>query len=231
MRMNKTVVAAGLLGLTAVLAGCGLGGPEEHDTVSYDVGGQVTALRVGTDGGAIEVVESDRKGVHVTEDLTWRRDKPVTSHTTEGGTLTLKFSCPVHVAVGAGCDVSYRVEVPRGLPVRAESDSGRVTLKDLSGDVEARSDSGAIDATGLTGKNAVARTDSGAITFAFAGPPETVKTTTDSGRTEVRLPKGAYDIDTSTDSGRKEISAPNDPSAPRSVRLSSDSGDLKVTAA
>nr|SBP00226.1 lipoprotein [Nonomuraea gerenzanensis] len=221
---------AGSLGLAAVLTGCGLG---EHnaDTVTYDVTDKVAALRVEADSGTVEVVESDRAGIHVSERLTWRKEKPKTSHEVRGDTLELAFTCPTSWGLGAAgvsCDVSYRVEVPKGLRVTAGTDSGDLTLKNLSGEVEASSDSGAIEAAGLTGKRVVMRTDSGDVTLTFTGQPDKVTTSTDSGRIEIHVPQGPYNVVTRTDSGGKEITAASDASAPRSIEAVSDSGDLAV---
>ncbi|GAA4911818.1 DUF4097 family beta strand repeat-containing protein [Nonomuraea thailandensis] len=222
---------AGLLGLATVLAGCGVGEHSE-DTVSYDVTDKVAALHVEADSGTVEVVESDRSGIHVSERLVWRKDnKPKATHQVRGDTLELAFTCPTtwgFGAVGVSCDVSYRIEVPKGLRVRAGTDSGDLTLKNLSGELDASSDSGAIEAGGLTGRQVVARTDSGDMTLTFTGQPDKVTTSTDSGRTEIHVPDGPYAIEARTDSGGKEITATADPSAPRSIELTSDSGDLEV---
>jgi DUF4097 and DUF4098 domain-containing protein YvlB len=229
--MRRTALIAGLLGLATVLTGCGVGEHSE-DTVSYDVTDKVAALHVETDSGTIEVVESDRGGIHVSERLVWRKEKPKSTHEVRGDTLELAFTCPTSWgfgAVGVSCDVSYRVEVPKGLRVKVGSDSGDLTLKDLSGELEARSDSGAIEAGGLTGRRVVARTDSGDMTLTFTGQPDKVTTSTDSGRTEIHVPEGPYDIVAKTDSGAKEITADSDPSAARSIQVTSDSGDLAVS--
>ncbi|MEW1847446.1 hypothetical protein AB0392_56630, partial [Nonomuraea angiospora] len=70
---------AGLLGVTAVLAGCGLGGPLDEDTKSYDVSDKVAGIRVGSDSGTVEVVVSDRPGLHLNQHNVWRKNKPETS--------------------------------------------------------------------------------------------------------------------------------------------------------
>ncbi|TDD56415.1 hypothetical protein E1286_01920 [Nonomuraea terrae] len=227
--MRSSGVVAGSVALAAVLTGCGLAGALEKDTVSYDVTDKVSAIRIEADSGGIEVVESDRQGVHVTERLTWRKDKPEATHETQGDTLVLGFSCPGGWLGGGSCDVGYEVEIPKGLRVTAVSDSGNVTLRDLSGDVDVTSDSGSIEAGGLASRQVVMESDSGAITLAFTAQPDKVETSADSGSTEVRVPGGPYNITTTTDSGRKEIGTPHDASAPRSLTLSSDSGAIKVT--
>ncbi|NJP90543.1 DUF4097 domain-containing protein [Nonomuraea sp. FMUSA5-5] len=228
--MRRTALIAGLLGLAAMVTGCGIAEHNE-DTVAYDVTDKVAALHVETDSGRIEVVESERAGIHVSERLTWSKDKPTTTHEVRGDTLELAFTCPTSWGFGAAvvsCDVGYQVEVPKGLRVKLGTDSGDITLKGLSGTVEATSDSGTIEADGLTAGRVVTKTDSGDVRLAFTGRPDQVKATTDSGRTEVRAPEGPYAIKARTDSGGKEIKATSDPSAPRSIEVSSDSGDLLV---
>ncbi|MFB4277023.1 MULTISPECIES: DUF4097 family beta strand repeat-containing protein [unclassified Nonomuraea] len=223
-------MTAGLLGLATVLTGCGLG-PTEQDTASYDVTDKVAGLQVQADSGTVEVVESDRAGIHVTERLTWRKNKPETRHEVRGDTLELGFDCPTTwglAAAATSCDVSYQVEVPKGLRVKVGSDSGDLVLRDLSGELEATSDSGAIEASGLTVRQVVTKTDSGDMTLTFAGQPDKVTTATDSGRTEIHVPQGPYNIVAKTDSGNKDISAAGDPSARRSIEMSSDSGDFEV---
>ncbi|MFC4118845.1 DUF4097 family beta strand repeat-containing protein [Nonomuraea zeae] len=231
MTIKRTTVITGLLALAALSAGCGVVGPLDEETASYDVADKVAALQVEADSGTVEVVESDRQGIHVTEQLSWRKNKPEPSHEVQGDTLVLKFKCATTWGLGSGaasCEVSYKVEVPKGLRVKVRSDSGTLTLKNLSGGLEASSDSGTIEASGLAGKQVVTRTDSGDMTLAFTGQPDKVATTTDSGRTVVRVPSGPYNIVARTDSGDKKIEAAADSSAQRSIELTSDSGDLEV---
>ncbi|WP_049563030.1 DUF4097 family beta strand repeat-containing protein [Nonomuraea sp. SBT364] len=229
MNLRRAGAVAALLGLAAMTVGCGVvGGPRQEDTASYDVTAAVTALQVVADSGEVEVVESDRQGVHVTERLTWNHERPATTHDVQGGTLALKFTCPGGLVGDMHCEVAYKVEIPRGLRVKADSDSGEVTLRGLSGEVTASSDSGDIEATGLTGKQVVAKTDSGGISLAFASAPDKVETVSDSGRSVIRVPQGPYKITAATDSGGKEIGAAHDPSATRSIQVTTDSGDVEV---
>ncbi|MFD1541921.1 DUF4097 family beta strand repeat-containing protein [Nonomuraea guangzhouensis] len=230
--MQRTMIIAGLLGLVAVSTGCGTSSPPEEDTVSYDVTDKVAALHVEADNaGTVEVVESHRRSIRVTERLSWLRNRPKTSHKVQGDTLELTFTCPTTWgwgALGTSCDVHYQVEMPQGLRVKVSSDSGNLTLKNLSGELEATTDSGAIEATELTGKKIATKTDSGDMNLAFAGPPDQVTTTTDSGKTVIQVPQGSYNIVAKTDSGHKNIKPASVPSAQRTIALSSDSGDLEV---
>ncbi|MFI6739351.1 DUF4097 family beta strand repeat-containing protein [Nonomuraea sp. NPDC050451] len=231
MGMKRAGMIAGLLGVAAVLTGCGLGGPLDEDTKSYDVTDKVAGLRIGSDSGTVEVVESDRQGIHVTEHLVWRKNKPETSHEVQGDTLALTFKCPRTWGLGSGatsCDVNYKVEVPKGLHIKINSDSGDMTLKGLSGEVDVHSDSGVIEASGLSGKRVITETDSGDVQLAFTAQPDKVVSSSDSGAIRVRVPQGPYNVIAKTDSGAKDITAATDASAPRTIELSSDSGDLEV---
>ncbi|GAA2389526.1 hypothetical protein GCM10010404_53290 [Nonomuraea africana] len=230
VKTKQTMVMAGLIGLGVTLTGCGLVGATDRETAAYDVTDKVTGLRVEADSGTVEVVESDRTGIHVTETLIWEKSKPTTSHVVKGDTLMLTFTCPISVGFNSGCDVSYLVEVPKGLRVDVESDSGQVTLTNLSGEVKVTSDSGGIEADRLTAKRVRTETDSGGTKLVFTTPPDRVETKSDSGATEVRVPKGPYHVTAETQSGGKEIDAVHDDSAPRTIEMSSDSGRLEIVA-
>ncbi|MFE0156050.1 DUF4097 family beta strand repeat-containing protein [Nonomuraea sp. NPDC059007] len=74
----------------------------------------------------------------------------------------------------------------------------------------------------------IAGPGSGDVNLAFAGPPDQVTTTTDSGKTVIQVPQGSYNIVAKTDSGHKNIKPASIPSAQHTIALSSDSGDLEV---
>ncbi|MEV0233757.1 DUF4097 family beta strand repeat-containing protein [Nonomuraea sp. NPDC050786] len=231
MGMKRAGMLAGIVGLAALLTGCGLGGPLDSESASYDVTDKVAGVRVEADAGTVEVVESDRTGIRVTEQLSWRKTKPETSHEVEGDTLALAFKCANTWGLGSAassCEVSYKVEVPKGLRVDVRSDSGDLTLKGLSGELKARTDSGAIEADGLAARQVEAGTDSGDVDLAFGGQPDKVVTSSDSGNIAIHVPQGPYNVVAKTDSGGKRITAATDPSAARQIRLTSDSGDLAV---
>ncbi|MEV1171937.1 DUF4097 family beta strand repeat-containing protein [Nonomuraea sp. NPDC049784] len=231
MGMKRVGMIAGLLGLAALLSGCGLAGPLDQETASYDVADKVAGVRVEADSGTIEVVESDRQGIHVTEQLSWRKTKPETSHKVQGDTLTLAFKCANTWGLGSGsasCEVDYKVEVPKGLRVNVSSDSGDLTLKGLSGELNARTDSGAIEADDLAATRVAAETDSGDVDLTFGGQPDKVVTSSDSGNISIHVPQGPYNVVAKTDSGNKHITAAADPSVARQIELTTDSGDLEV---
>ncbi|GGQ04197.1 hypothetical protein [Streptosporangium pseudovulgare] len=245
-----TVIAAVLLATGLVVSGCEAGnagvpgdlggpavppggpaGPERHETVSYDVADPLTGLRVAT-GGTIEVTETSRSGAHVTESLRWTDRRPVTRHPVLDGTLTLDHTCPpVSDGIGRTCVVDYRVEIPRGLRVRADSGAGPIGLHGLSGPVEASSGAGDVVADGLTGRQVAAATGAGAVRLGFAGPPDAVDVRTGTGDGVVRLPPGTYRVVTGTATGLTRVAVADDPASPRLVRVLSGTGNIDVSPA
>jgi DUF4097 and DUF4098 domain-containing protein YvlB len=220
------VLASGL-----ILTGCGLGnmvGPESEGKVAYDVSGTVATLRVESGSGDIMVVESDRSGVRVTETLHWRGNdgaRPETSHPVDGDTLTLTYRCP---QMDWACGVDYRVDVPRGLDVKTDTGSGTITLRALSGPVDANTGSGDIDANGLSGKTLVGKTGSGEVDVRYTTLPDDVYVETGSGNGTVRVPQGAYDVTADSGSGDRRVDVTKDPSASRKIVVRTGSGDVNV---
>ncbi|WP_424535243.1 DUF4097 family beta strand repeat-containing protein [Sphaerisporangium viridialbum] len=222
------IAAGAVLGTGLLLTGCGLqniGTPTKEETKSYDLDGKVAVLRVQSGSGAIVVNGSDRPGLHVTETLHWKADKPATRHPISGDVLTLDYQCP---GGDWGCGVDYEVEVPRGMRVKLDTGSGDITLRTLSGEVDAKTGSGTIDANGLAGKKAVAETGSGDVELRFTGVPDDVNVRTGSGAGIVRVPQGAYHVTTDTGSGERKVEVTSDDSSPRRIHVRTGSGDVQV---
>ncbi|GAA3811808.1 DUF4097 family beta strand repeat-containing protein [Sphaerisporangium flaviroseum] len=220
--------AGAVLGTGLLLTGCGLqniAAPTKEATQGYDVTEKIVNLRVDSGSGAIVVTESDRSGVHVTETLHWKSDKPVTRHPLQGDTLKLDYTCPDDEWT---CGVDYKVEVPRGVRVNVSSGSGDITLSALSEQFQAKTGSGTIDANGLGGKRAVAEAGSGDIELRFTGAPDDVRVGTGSGEGIVRVPEGTYHVTTDTGSGERKVEVTSDESSPRRIVVRTGSGDAKV---
>ncbi|MFI7032680.1 DUF4097 family beta strand repeat-containing protein [Microbispora rosea] len=223
MRHKTMAVAGAVLGMSLVATACdvriGFGGQEAVE--SYDVTDAVTVIDARTDSGDVVVSEGDRTGVHVTETLHWRGDKPANGHSVDGDTLTLAYKC-------GNCSVDYKVEVPRGLDMKIDTGSGDVTLRDLSGQVNASTGSGDVDARGLAATQVNTRTGSGDITLRFSAVPTQVQAVTGSGDSRLWVPNGAYNVNASTGSGDRTVEVTHDASAPHTITVRTGSGDAEV---
>ncbi|WP_285782959.1 DUF4097 family beta strand repeat-containing protein [Microbispora sp. NBRC 16548] len=223
MRHKTMAVAGAVLGMSLLVAACdvriGFGGQQAVE--SYDVTDKVAVLDARTDSGDVVVNESDRSGVHVTETLHWRGDKPANGHSVDGDTLTLAYKC-------GNCSVDYKVEVPRGLTVKIHTGSGDVTLRDLTGQVNASTGSGDVDARGLAATQVNTRTGSGDITLRFSAVPTDVQAVTGSGDGRLWVPDGVYNVNASTGSGDRKVEVAHDASAPHTITIRTGSGDAEV---
>ncbi|MEV7007890.1 DUF4097 family beta strand repeat-containing protein [Streptosporangium sp. NPDC051022] len=228
--MKKNVIVAGaLLGSVLVLSGCrvdvGLGNQKQTVT-SYNVKEGVKALEAYTESGDIVINESDRSGIRVTETLHWSGnsdDKPKTEHPVDGDTLTLRHECS-----SSNCAVDYKVEIPRGLKATLESSAGNITLRTLTGEVNATATSGDIEASSLGAKRLVATTGSGDVELRFAVVPEHVEIETGSGDATLRLPKASYNVTAETGSGDRTVKVPNDPASSNSILMRTGAGNANV---
>ncbi|MER7205610.1 DUF4097 family beta strand repeat-containing protein [Streptosporangium sp. NPDC000239] len=228
---RKNLVAAGALaGAVLLLSGCRLNvdfGDRKQSVATYTVGGGVTALEAYAEVGDIVISESGQQEVRVTETRHWGgddRNSPKTEHPVAGGTLTLRYDCPG----SSNCSVDYRIDIPKGLAVTLESTAGDITMRSLTGEVNASAGAGDIEGNDLGGKSLVATTGAGEVRVRFAAAPGRVEVETGTGDATVRLPQGSYNVTAGTGVGEEVVKVTNDPASPNGVSVRTGAGDAKV---
>ncbi|MDH6124313.1 DUF4097 family beta strand repeat-containing protein [Kitasatospora sp. GP82] len=224
--MNYKVRLLTYTAITVVVVG-GMSGcfPDDDKTksVSYGISDPVQTLVIEGSTGDIRVTGGG-SGVQVVEHQTYRSKPPAAVHSTAGGTLTLSYKCP-----DGNCGVGYEVEVPAGTVVRVSDDTGAVRLTGLSGQIEARSDTGSIEATRLSAASVDLRTSTGGVTASFETQPETVKATTDTGSVRVKVPAGdPYTVAARADTGSVNVAVSQQPGARRTITASTSTGNVTV---
>ncbi len=226
--MKKIVIAGGLLASTVLLSSCGLaglGGPSNQDTVSYEVTDKVARLHVESGAGDTVITETGGSAIRVVETLQWRGDKPNAEHSVDGDTLFVRYECAQD---WGGCSVNYKIEIPKGLQVDAETGSGDITLRSLTGPLNVTAGSGDVDASGLAGKKVVAEAGSGNIELKYTTAPDIAELKAGSGDVTLRVPEGSYDVKTEVGSGDTAVTVGNDPASPRKLSLTTGSGNISV---
>jgi hypothetical protein len=251
-----------ILALTALAAsGCGVGVhfADYRQTVTLSdthLTGPVSDIQVSSDAGHV-TISTGGDGVTIHRVVHYQHGTPHPGQQLTNGTLTFSKGCaqcrvdydltvPASVRVKAHSD-SGRVDVANVASATAQSDSGSVTVRHITGDVtattdsgsvtveevhgtfRAHSDSGSIHAIALASAKVEASTDSGGVRIEFAAVPTSVRATSDSGSLHIGVPGGQYNIETHTDSGGKDI----DPvlfngAAANKIYLSTDSGGVSV---
>ncbi|MFJ4006921.1 DUF4097 family beta strand repeat-containing protein [Streptomyces sp. NPDC090023] len=208
-----------------VVAGLALGGcaiQNKTATSQYGIDAKVTALSVTTKGGNIEVVPGDGTGARVTEKIRYADDKPRTEHSVRDGRLTLTApSCH-------DCGVNYTVTVPRGTTLTLDTEGGNIEVRQIDGEMTARTGGGNVSVTDTAPKSLSARTDGGNIEATLTKPPTTLTAETGGGNVTVTLPRTPYAIDATTSGGRSTISVPTAPTSPHHVTIHTGGGNIDV---
>ncbi|GAA1268557.1 DUF4097 family beta strand repeat-containing protein [Saccharothrix xinjiangensis] len=179
------------------------------------------------------------------------------SHRVEGTTLVLD-------GCGDRCTVDYEVVVPSAdvrvvgendsgdvrfegvASVEVEVGSGNAEIRDVSGLIRIRNDSGDVSVvdvggefTGWVGSGNANLSDmrgevtvdsnSGDVDVSMTAATS-VHAVSGSGNVTVRVPRTPYRVDVDTGSGEQVVRVPNDPDAPVQLFLRASSGDVEVLA-
>ncbi|GLW63616.1 hypothetical protein Arub01_18600 [Actinomadura rubrobrunea] len=222
---GTALAAAGAAAAAALaLGGCSVDFGVHTETRSYDVREDVTAVRLTSDGGRVEIVGSDAPGIAVQERLRWSnsRNKPRPRHSVADGTLTLSSSCGHTIIGGGACEIAYRVRVPRGLALQVTTDDGAISASGLNGRLTLRTGNGPITVRHLRAPALSAHTDSGAIRV--SGRAETADLRTDTGTIQAAALQAAR-LTAHTQDGRIHLTGRAD-----TADLQTDSGGIDATA-
>jgi hypothetical protein len=231
------VVAMGMLSLSA----CGVLARStfEDDTVLEE---EITSVRLDSSNGRLTLRGDDTAAeVSIHRRVEYRRNRPEDpTHRVEDGVLVLE-------GCGRSCSVDYTVDLPAGLPVTGETsngaislsgvgdvdvrtDNGAVTLEEVTGTVTVRSSNGKIEGRGLGGGPIEARTDNGAIDLTLATPQD-VQAETSNGAITITVPDGSYQVSAETGNGSTNIGVADDPAGEHLLELTTDNGSITVNSA
>jgi DUF4097 and DUF4098 domain-containing protein YvlB len=176
--------------------------------VAFEARGSVT---VSCPGGAVIVTSSDRNEIRVRA----RTESGAIRFTSSGSRATLE------PAAGRGCsDGRFEVVVPAGSRVTANTWSGSISIRGVSGDIDAHAQSGEIEVRDAGGR-LDAETLSGDLTVTSVAGDVSLQTI--SGDISLSGARGAVEVETvSGDSELRDVSAAQ-------VRTHTTSGDVTFT--
>ena len=148
------------------------------------------------------------------------------------------------------CSFDYRVGLPAGVHTVLANGSGNLTLRGLSGYVNAADGSGNIGGTGLSGPQVALEAGSGNITISglasadvsasngsgnttltFAKVPRRVTVNASSGNVQIVLPRGRtlYQVHAVASAGNTVIHVPRSSVSPYVINVNAGSGNITVT--
>lgn len=120
----------------------------------------------------------------------------------------------------------------RTAKLTAQTDAGSVQVSGKALTATLRTDSGSITAEGLHTSDLTMRTESGGLRATCTRAPARVTATSDSGGVELALPGDRkYAVETRNDSGSKDVLVDQDSTSPYRVKVSTDSGSIRITKA
>jgi hypothetical protein len=199
-------------------------------TSSYSVSAPVRTLSVSGGLSAITITGGSGSAVSVTEQIRYSGRAPVMTRRLAGGTLTLGYICADDESM---CGVSYDIQVPRGIAVRAGDGDGTITLSSLSGPVTAATGLGTITATGLASRTADFTASTGEINAAFVAAPVKVVAATGLGAITIRVPTTVtYHVITDVSGiGTTNVTVPQASSSPHTISARTTTGTITVAPA
>jgi len=255
-RKGQRALWFGIAGMTAVVTIAAVGLPQigwlaaQTTTTTWISRHAITAVEVDVTGGDLTVrPTAGGETISLRQTLTWTVNKPQVTETWQGNTLLINEDCaaPSFEMVNP-CGADLELAVPATVSVQSILDSGSVTIKrmsgavnaraqsgdiDLDGDrgmISARADSGDIHADGLASPQVNAQTLSGDVDLTFSSAPVSVTASVESGGVSVTVPRGAtYRVSGQTSSGDRHVEQGiEDEASQRSIDINTQSGDASL---
>jgi hypothetical protein len=244
---RAVLVTAVVVALAAGATGCSSADDDEHpDHRSFGLQGRT--LTIDSDDSALEIVASDTAKAGTVDVTRWFQGSvtigksPKVTWSMKDDRLTLRMRCSGLVA---DCAAKHRVEVPRGVAVKVESDDGSVRAQgfrdalsvrtedgsvhvtDSSGPLELRSDDGSVRAE-VASRTVNAHTKDGSVHLTLSAVPDRVESVSDDGSVTIALPEATYRVTTKTDDGGVDVSVPRDESSTHVVNARTADGKVTV---
>jgi hypothetical protein len=237
--LSVLLVAYGVWSLASLLARS-----TQHRQATY---AGVRTVDVNLDFESLRVTATDAATVHLNRSWSWSFGEPTTRQRKVGDRLVVSSSGCTFTP-GLGCTGSVELEVPRGVTLRLRTDNSGLTLRGLTGDIDASTSNGSVEGSGLTGRLRLhtsnghieatdlrttqvdASTSNGAVRLGFTIAPTTVVASTSNGSAEVLVPRDgtAYRVDATTSNGANQVTVPTDSLADRTIDAHTSNGAVRV---
>jgi hypothetical protein len=144
---------------------------------------------------------------------------------TDGGSLDLNgLTGPLQADTGGGPMTATGIDGPATI----STEGGSLMVNGLTGPLQADSAGGPVVLRDLGSQTAGISTGGGSGQVAFAAAPELVTLSTDGGPATLDVPSGSYALSTDSDGGPQSVRVSADPSASRSLTVTSGGGALEV---
>jgi hypothetical protein len=249
MRTSLRILAVGLALLTVAWGALTLvsllARATEHHSATYE---GIHAVDLDLAFESVQIVGvADATSVTMDRSYTWSLSKPSIGQRRDGDRLVITSSgCGFNP--GLSCSGKVDLVVPEGITVRVRTGNSGLTLRDLTGDLDAATSNGSVHASNLTGRvnlgssnGAIeasalrsdridAHTSNGSVRLSFDVAPTAATASSSNGSVEVVVPRGgpAYRVIATTSNGTRDIAVPTDPSSQRTIEARTSNGSVRV---
>ncbi|WP_433166607.1 DUF4097 family beta strand repeat-containing protein [Kribbella sp. CA-247076] len=209
--------------------------PVQGDALAIDVRSADVEVRSG-DGSDVKIERRFERNVFGSDPKESYEDGKLELRDTGCGFLS--FGCDTHYVLTVPKDVKVTLESSSGdlkvsdLPAGADlkSSSGKIEVHNVGGALQMESSSGDLEAQGLTATTVSTQSSSGSVDLDFATAPQSVESESSSGDVTIRVPSGteAYKVESDTSSGDETANVKSDPSATRTIKADTSSGDVTI---
>lgn len=219
---------------------------DEHNESRSFAAGQVARVEVESDSGDIRIVGTDETRITVVERVS--DGLRSTDHSVDivDDRLVVRATCPGFLTSFCRVDFTIRVPTTVDVVIRADEDvelsdiDGAIDVETGGGSVNARrlggdtirlvADHGSVRVTEIHAARVEVSADHGDVSLEFSSDPTNVDAFTDHGDVEVIVPRSTqpYRVDASSEHGSVETPIRTDPTSERTIRASSDHGDVSV---
>ena len=225
--------------LPFLLSSCG---GLQGDEGSFVLEQSIEALSIEVETGSVEVVASDGEA-RVDWTRTWNAGCPDIDVQVDGGVLQVVGDCS---GLGWGCSTDFRIQVPAGIPTRADLVTGDLYLEQMgavsaaltTGDLLLDGAQGALDLDVVTGSvqgrdldapAARVEVTTGNIELELEGEFDELCAEITTGSLWLQVPAGSYDLDLDVVTGGIELQGvSSDEQADASITARVTTGDIEL---
>jgi hypothetical protein len=249
MRTSLRILAVGLsllaVGWGALTLVSLLARATEHRSATY---AGVHAVDLDLAFESVQIVGvADATSVTMDRSYTWSLSKPAIGQRRDGDRLVITSSgCGFNP--GLSCSGKVALVVPEGVTVRVRTGNSGLTLRNLTGDIDAATSNGSVRASNLSGQvnlgssngpieasalrsdRVDAHTSNGSVRLTFDVAPTAATADSSNGSVEVVVPRdgSAYRVSATTSNGFRDVAVPTDPRSQRTIEAHTSNGSVRV---
>jgi hypothetical protein len=202
---------------------------ERQEISSLAFSEPIDGVSVDTNNGDIIIVASAVSETQVDWVATYSVIAPDPVAIVESGKLEIAGGCPgFSLPFIGGCRVDFRVTVPAGMIIEADSANGDVEVEGIIGSLSAETSNGDVIGRRLAARTVRANTSNGSVNLIFTQAPERVTADTSNGAITIEVPDVPFRVEADTDNGRVTLDVVADPDAARVIEATSNNGDITI---